>query len=154
MKKYYFLLFIVITIVSCNNGIVYEQYMSVPDTKLSTADTISFIVNVEDTISVNKVDLVVRNNSNYSYRNLYLFIKVESPNGNELIDSIDIALAQENGDRLGTGWGDVMNVSVNLLNSVTFPNKGEYKFSFVHGMRDIQIEGICDLGMRVEEREK
>ncbi len=102
-----------------------------------------------DTITLQSVFVNIRNYSDYPYSNLYLFIHVVSPAGDEVTDTVNFVLADERGRWLGRGIGDLYFIRLPYKRNIYFPYKGIYRFDITQGMRT-DLEGIRDVGIRVE----
>ena len=93
----------------------------------------------------------VRNVGEYPYQNLWLFLSKTSPNNIQISDSIECYLADKRGKWLGSGVGSMYEMSILYQENVHFDAAGTYSYKIVHGMRDVVLIGINDIGMRVEK---
>jgi gliding motility-associated lipoprotein GldH len=93
----------------------------------------------------------VRNNINYKFSNLWLFIKINQPGQIAVTDTFELALALPNGKWLGEGFGGIKTQQISYKNNVFFPVPGDYRIDIQHGMRDELLDGIIDIGFRVEK---
>ena len=113
-----------------------------------------FTVEISDTLSAYDILFSIRNNHNYPYRNLFLFVTTKSPTGQFLKDTIEYQIADEKGNWYGKGLGDIHNLSVPYKDNVLFTVPGEYSFKLQHGMRTENLEGIIDIGLIIKKRDK
>lgn len=109
-------------------------------------------MNITDTLSANNVFVNVRNKGNYPNSNLWLFVKIKSPDGNCISDTIEYMLANLAGKWQGSGIGDIYDNKFPFKSNVRFPVSGEYKIEIQHGMRKSILKGISDIGVSVEKR--
>lgn len=110
-----------------------------------------FDVPVKDTTGSYNIYLQVRNDGRYSYSNLWLFIRTNSPTGASLRDTVECRLANEQGRWEGRGSGGRFSLEIPLRYRVRFPNPGTYIFEIDQGMRDKELKYITDLGLRIEK---
>ncbi len=136
-------------ITACDAGMVYEKNKEIPGHVWKMREPLRFRVQVNDTISSHSIYINVRNYSDYPYSNLYLFIHVTSPVGDELTDTVNLTLADKRGKWLGKGLGDLYFIRAPYKRNIRFPYKGVYVFDIEQGMRR-DLSGIRDVGLRVE----
>ncbi|MGY6562003.1 MAG: gliding motility lipoprotein GldH [Luteibaculaceae bacterium] len=110
--------------------------------------TFSFEVN--DTISKFNFHIVLRNNEEYEYSNLFLFLKTDFPNNKYSIDTLECILARPNGEWLGKGFGAVKTNKIIYAQAKRFPISGTYTITLEHAMRQEKITGILSAGITIE----
>jgi gliding motility-associated lipoprotein GldH len=142
---------VALSLVSCDSGRVYDTFKSVKDAVWNRAEQIKFDVQIDDTNSYNKVFINTRNNDNYRFSNLYIFITTNYPDGKISRDTIDCIVADDKGKWLGKGIGDTRTCRFLLKKGVRFHQKGIYSFEFEQAMRVEKLEGIESVGMRIEK---
>lgn len=137
--------------VSCDSQRVFEDNIEIAD-NLWNADTIVKLeVDIADTTTPNNFYINVRNAEGYPYSNLYLFIKTRFPNGQQSNDTLECVLADEKGQWLGNGMGDIYDNQIPFKRNVRFPVTGKYTFELQHGMRVKDLPLIMDVGLRIEK---
>ena len=124
---------------------------ALPDAVWHKDEMIRFQAPVQDTSGFYTVWLTVRNDQRYAFSNLWLFIRTTSPSGASIRDTIDIRLAGETGRWLGRGSSHKFTMELPLKMAVRFPLSGTYHFEIQHGMRDVELRSITDIGIRIEE---
>ena len=87
----------------------------------------------------------------YSYSNIFLFVTTTSPGGQWIKDTLEMPLANSRGKWLGSGIGDLYFIRQLFKYNVRFPTSGVYTFKIVQGMRDTDLKGIRDIGLRLEK---
>ncbi|MCG8582305.1 MAG: gliding motility lipoprotein GldH [Bacteroidales bacterium] len=147
------LLLAIIVLSSCDRNVVFDQYVTIPDGGWNIDSMAVFKVDIQTSEQPYNVLLNVRNYSNYPNSNLWLFIDVISPSGKAIQDKVDCVLADETGRWLGSGWGNLYHVQIPYQIGVKFAETGQYTFRIVQGMRDEDIKGIHNIGLRIEEAE-
>jgi len=139
---------------SCDRNVVYTESDAMKD-KIWTLESVpTFDIPVKDTINSNNVIFTIRTGSAYPFRNIYLFVTATSPDGRSLTDTLQYNLADEKGNWLGKGFGDIHELDLSYKSNVYFPVKGIYQFKIRHGMRVGNLEGVYDFGIRVEKTSK
>lgn len=154
--KLKFWLILVITfavLFSCDPKKEFETYKPLASDGWHKDSLVVFPVAFTDTVGHHNLLLNVRNNSDYAYSNLWLFITIESPSGTLLTDTVEFQLADPSGKWYGSGIGDLFDNQFMYKENIFFPEKGEYKFSIQQGMRANKLEGIRDVGIRIEKRD-
>lgn len=136
---------------SCNLNLVFEQYQPVDQRNWNKDSLLIFNIPITDTTSNHNLFVSVRNDVNYSYSNLWLFITIEQPDGERLDDKFEMTLADPSGKWLGKGFGGIKTREVIFRSNVFFPVSGDYKISITQGMREDVLKGISDVGIRIEK---
>ncbi len=148
------LIILFINLISCNPGISYTESEKIPGYTWNASNTISFEVPVKDTINTFDINLIIRTDKSYPYRNLFLFIRTTSPEEVSIIDTVEYFLADEKGNWYGSGLGDVSDLSVPFKTNILFPDEGTYTFNIQHGMRDQNLDGVTDIGIQIRKRKQ
>ncbi len=153
--KLIFQLFIIglfLTAISaCDNKRIFEEYHPIYKGNWHKDSTVVFNIPVTDTLQNHNLYINIRNDINYQYSNLWLFVKVEQPGGMAIKDTFEMVLAEPSGKWLGEGFGGLKTRQAIYRSNVYFPNSGEYKIFIQQGMREELLEGINDVGFRVEK---
>lgn len=141
----------VLLLCSCEDSTLTEQTASVDPLGWKINDTIGFSYEVKD--SLVPVDFLVttRNESNYPYSNMFLFLDTRFPDGRMIRDTVELTLASTEGKWLGEGFGSIKFSSFLLKHNVLFPMNGTYRFIVGHGMRDEALKGIHDIGIKIQK---
>jgi gliding motility-associated lipoprotein GldH len=138
---------------SCDQNQVFDEVVSLPGEGWAATDTVLFNVVISDTSGVYDVLLHIRNEKTYNYSNLWLFIETTAPNGQTLLDTLEIMLADDMGNWLGKGIGNVNTLLSPYVTQVSFRYRGIYTFAITQGMRDTLLEDILNVGLRVDNHE-
>ena len=83
-----------------------------------------------------------------------MFLHTTFPNGNQTHDTIECIFAYPDGRWIGDGSGSMRDLKILLNNNLRFPIKGNYHFEIEQAMREPVLEGITDVGLRIEAIEK
>lgn len=92
----------------------------------------------------------MRHADSYKFSNLYLFINSYFPGGSHTRDTIELILADHTGKWYGSGFGNIKEYQVLIRKGVVFPVTGVYKIGIEQGMRENNLLGIEDIGIRIE----
>lgn len=145
------LLFLAGMFTACDSARVFDEYREIPQSGWHKDSLIVFNIPVTDTIGNHNLLVQIRNETRYRFSNLWLFIEVIQPNGTSVKDTFEVVLADPAGRWLGEGHGGLKSRQVMFRRDVSFPASGELKISLQHGMREEILEGIHDVGFRIEK---
>lgn len=148
------LLFAVIAFgMACSESRIYDNVIAFENDKWLAKDAIRFDVAVNDTTISYDILVHLRNTGDYQYSNLWMFVETQAPGGAVMRDTVEFFLADEAGVWLGKGISSVKSILVPYKLNVRFPYRGIYSFGFQQGMRDDELIGLKDIGLRIQERE-
>lgn len=114
---------------------------------------LEFSFDIKDVHQPKDITFVIRNNGDYPYSNLFLFGKIMKDNQllNAKTDTINYLLAYPNGEWIGKGFGEVKEIEVLYKRNYRFSQKGKYKILLQHGMRQKNLRGIEDIGIKIQD---
>jgi gliding motility-associated lipoprotein GldH len=156
ISKYSFVIILtsILLLLSCNSNVIFSDSKEMNKKTWKLADIASFKVQMTDTVNSNNVIFTLRTGSSYPFRNIYLFVTTTSPDGKSITDTLQFNVADERGNWLGKGFGDIHELNLTYKSNVYFPIKGTYIFNIQHGMRSEDLNGVYDIGLRVEKISK
>ncbi len=134
---------------SCTSRTVYSEFQDVPHSGWAADSAFSFTFDITDTLSAYDLLIHVRHTQQYPYQNMWLFVEGVTPTGSGT-DTIEFYLADQRGQWLGNGWGNLREMPVLYMHNVTFPASGSYTCRISQGMRDETLRGINDIGLTIE----
>lgn len=140
-------------LVSCDRNVVFKQNIALDNEPWAAERPVSFTYFAEDTVSGHDLLFNIRNNNNYPYRNLYLFVEAQLPNGRKTIDTLECLLADERGQWYGSGLGSHYDNRFRYKANTRFPASGHYTFNVFQAMRDSLLPGITDVGLLIKKSE-
>lgn len=146
----FLILSLLLLTISCNTDLLFTDSVAMPGRTWSLSDIAEFTVPVTDTISASEVSFTIRTGSDFPFRNLYLFVTTVSPKGESLTDTLQYDLADEKGNWIGKGFGDVHELRLPYKSNVFFPENGLYNFKIQHGMRTVDLKGVYDFSLRIQ----
>ena len=147
---YLIIIFLSASLASCNSGIVYHEYITINEASWHRDSLLHYEVTIDDSLAVNNFFINIRNNNDYPYSNLYLFVTTQFPNGHTTTDTIECILAGKDGRWLGSGSGRIKENKIMLQQALRFPITGQYHFYLEQGMREEKLQGIEDIGFSIE----
>ena len=138
-----------ISLVSCDQTMVYDENKAIGGAVWKANDVKSFEFDITDTLQLYNFYVNVRNGEEYPFSNLYLFVEMEFPNGKKSIDTLECPLADQLGNWYGSGLGSIFDNRVLFRERKKFPLSGHYKVDIHQAMRTDALEGIYDVGFRL-----
>lgn len=145
------LLITAVLLTSCNNDVVFSKYQKFEENEWHAKDKVNFEMEVTDAQSLNDVNIMVRHAEGYPYNNLFLFLTTKYPDGKTTTDTLECILANNKGEWLGNGAGDIFDITIPLKKNVRFPMTGKYSFTFEQAMRTDPLPLIMDLGFEIKK---
>ena len=139
--------------ISCDSSIVFEEYKSFEDQEWNSDSVAFFNYTVSDTTTRKTIKIKLRHTVDYEFQNLFLFIETD------VIDTVELMLADKGGMWLGSGVGDVREVEFEYQNTKLFSKKGNYSFKVEQAMRYGVAEkipvlnNIIAVGLSIEKNE-
>ncbi len=139
--------------VSCDFARVYEQNTPVSDGIWVENAPQTFEVAITDKTKHYNLYFNLRNTNEYKYSNLYVISELKLPSKQVEKDTLQFILCDANGKWLGTNSGALVTHQILFQRNVLFPDTGTYRFTFNQAMRDASLQGITEVGLRVEKAE-
>ena len=142
---------------ACDANRVFEENRKISNGVWNVLDTISFQVDMTDSITPHNIYINIRNSGAYAYSNLFIFITTTFPNGKTSKDTVECVLADQK-HWLGSGIGDLWDHQILYRSQVRFPLLGKYIFSYEQAQRSGEkslienLPGILDVGIRIEKQ--
>tara|TARA_B100000767_G_C19460558_1_gene407914 strand:+ start:66 stop:536 length:471 start_codon:yes stop_codon:yes gene_type:complete len=146
------LIITIVMFISCNSSIIFEEYKSLENQKWNSDIAVFFNHTVTDTTSFNTVKIKLRHTVDYEFQNLFLFVETD------VIDTVELILANKEGMWFGSGIGDVREFEFEYQNAKLFSKKGSYSFKIEQAMRygmaeKIQVlNNVLAVGLSIEKQ--
>lgn len=150
MRSCIALLMISISFVSCWDLPMFSETKEIEGDLWDVSNSIEFSWEIDEISNNYDAYVDIRHTENYRYTNLYLFLDFTFPNGKSKRDTLECILATQRGKWLGSGLGDSFDKRTVFQENIQFPLKGEYSLKITHGMRDELLEGVSEVGLRIE----
>ena len=147
LGQYIALIVMVLGLVSCSDGVVYEDIHTIDEGGWNYQEPVIVRFSTPDTSLRYNLIFDVRITHEYPYQNLWLFVETTEPDGSFHIDSINCPIAYPDGRWIGTGLGDLIDNPVLVNRNFKFAEIGEYTFKIKHGMRNDYLPHVQNVGV-------
>ena len=141
-----------ITLVSCKEEAIINQYQFIDDCLWNKHDAYYFSVQINDITTPYDVSLNIRNNALYPYQNIWIAYTIEQPIGPLEKKKIECIIADKQNHWIGSGISLFQNSFI-LKKTYIFAHKGTYTFSFKHLMQDSTLRGIQEIGLEIKPKQ-
>ena len=150
--RYLFIIsFISFVFASCDPNRVFDENKEIPENIWDKNYKPKFEANITDTVTPQNFYINIRHTEEYSYANIYIFLHTTFPDGKQYIDTLNCPLANEKGQWLGDGAGDIFDRQILFKRGVRLNKAGKYIFEMEHGMREEKLPLVMDVGIRIEK---
>ena len=129
-----------LTLAACHNKVIYSEAYTLPKAEWHADSLLTFNIPIADSCAYYDVLLYIRHTQQYPYQNMWLFV------GN---DTIEFYLADQRGQWLGNGFGELREMPVIYQQHIQFPHTGNYQYTLQQAMRDTLLHGVHDVGITV-----
>lgn len=110
-----------------------------------------FDFEIAEAQSPKNIIFVVRNNNSYPYSNIRFIVNVTNLKSRKVeTDTVNYTMAKPNGEWLGTGFGETREIHFPYRTDYRFPAAGTYSIGIIQAMRNDNLPGIEDLGVKIE----
>ncbi|WHF50874.1 gliding motility lipoprotein GldH [Chryseobacterium gotjawalense] len=110
-----------------------------------------FDFKVTDAQKAKNIIFVVRNNNDYPYSNIRLIVNfLDGQTKKKSTDTLNYILVEPNGRWIGKGFGDTKETLFQYKLDYKFPANGEYSIGIIQAMRNDNLPGIEDIGVKIE----
>ncbi|MDR0547508.1 MAG: gliding motility lipoprotein GldH [Dysgonamonadaceae bacterium] len=134
---------------ACAHIDTFSEFHSFHGHEWQQSEIVRFEAPVSDASKLYNLFIEIRNNNQYPFANLWLFIDVRMPDGTVRSDTIEIPLADVYGKWLGNGIG-TYSLSYLYKEKIQYPDTGTYVYTIRQGMRSEVLNGISEVGLRVK----
>ena len=160
VKSKLMFLFFGFILASCGESATFDEYVAIGHSWDESTE-VQFSFEAPDTTSHFNMFIQLRNNRKYPFSNIFLIVKTEAPDQTTIIDTLEYAMTKPDGTFLGTGFSDLKENKLFFREKVRFDQAGTYQIGIRHAVRKIgdiegvgQLEGITDVGFKMEQTEK
>lgn len=143
------LLIFAILATECINIDSYEKIETIDNASWPSNKIYRFEYISQDSLKSKDVFISLRHTGLYKYNNIFLFITTIAPNGRSIKDTAEFTLADVHGKWAGNGIGDVYDIKLAFKRNVKFFQSGRYVFYIQHGMRDLKLHEVTDIGINI-----
>ena len=151
MKKIVPLLAAVL-LASCGKNVVLDELHSFEDSRWHMDSVVTVVWEPEQSEDPVFMSMYIRHSTEYPYNNLFLFRSIESTQGVEYTDTVNVALADPLGVWNGSGMSNLKTLEIPIgQGAVRFRDDERYTLKITQGMRDTVLYGIQDVGVQFEQ---
>ena len=135
---------------SCNQDLAYHKFSTIDGFVWEKDKSYNFTFALENTSIPYDIDIHLRNNHSYPYRNLWVICNTTFPSGIFLRDTLNFIVADQSGKWSGDGISLFHN-AISFRKEYHFLEKGNYTISIRQAMTDQSLEGIQEIGISVKK---
>ena len=151
MKKILPLLAVVL-LASCGKNVVLDELHTFGDSRWHMDSVVTVVWEPEKSEDPVLMSMYIRHSTEYPYNNLFLFRSIESTQGVEYTDTVNVALADPLGVWNGSGMSNLKTLEIPIgQGAVRFRDDERYTLKITQGMRDTVLYGIQDVGVQFEQ---
>ena len=137
--------------VACTGDAYFHRVQTVPGDCWVMGQGFAFEVNVTDTVTAYDVYVDLRSSDGYPWRNIYVIGELrDSARAVISRDTLMCELSDRRGKATGKGLSNVKENAIRWKKNYRFPHRGTYGFSVTHGMRNVELPGVSNVGIRIE----
>ncbi|CAG5071730.1 hypothetical protein DYBT9623_03722 [Dyadobacter sp. CECT 9623] len=146
-------LLLCLSLVSCDDSIVYKAHEDIDDGLWYIKNKPSFKVEITDTTQVYNLYYLLRNTLQYPYYNLYLTRNFTGPDQKLISNTLEeVYLSNEvTGKPYGHGLGDLFDHKIPFLKNYRFSKAGIYTITLSQSMRQNPLPFVMSVGISVEK---
>ena len=135
---------------ACTTSATFEKIVKLHNDQWPKDSAIHITLPVTDTLGAYALIVDLRNNNDYPFRNIHLFVDEVSQTGITVCDTVEYELSNLQGKWLGKRGSYWIDHRLLYRPAVIFPDTGNYVFGIRHGMRADTLLGIGAVGLRLE----
>ena len=132
---------------ACNQNTFYHKTDTLPNETWNMNHILDYKVNITDSLQYYSFFIDIRNTTDYSNQNLWVFFTTQSPDNNVFTDTLNCIISDAYGRWTGKGSGRIRDNRLVFKSKVRFPRTGTYIFSAQQAMRTNDLKGIADFGI-------
>lgn len=140
---------------ACATTDLYEKVVPIPGHQWAGSYRPSFTFTIQDTTVPYQLFLIIRHNNQYNYNNIWLDLHRREPSGRTSTVPYELVLATNERGWLGIGMDDIYEHRVVLqppANDSLRIRAGTYTFSLEQVMREDPLQGVLNVGIRLEKK--
>ena len=145
-------LFVALLLSSCNDNVVYDQNLFLPQEGWHYKNRATFDIELNDTTHYHNFFINLRITPDYEYSNLYILLYAKNPNGDSSVRRVDLSpLAASDGKWLGKGTASIISYRIPIVEKYVPKPAGTYHFEIEQNMRTNTLKQVVNIGMAVEK---
>jgi gliding motility-associated lipoprotein GldH len=155
LKNSWLLTVLVLCLLSCQTGDLYEKVESIPAQEWKSDYKPRFGFTIKDTAADYQLNIILRHNEKYGYRNVWLNLYAQAPGDTAQKFTVELPLASGDKGWLGSGMDDLYEHRVALTldpSKFNFRKSGDYTFTLEHIMREDPLQNVLNIGLSIEKK--
>lgn len=137
-------------IVGCGESPMFTKAVSFKNQTWDIDQKPQFDVEINDTTKAYGFRLILRTTTDYSYSNLWIFLKTIAPDGSVAREPYQIPIAYEDGSWIGERSGSIIESELSFAPR-KLPLKGKYTFIVEQAITKDEVDEVLDLVFEVDE---
>ncbi|PZX18579.1 gliding motility-associated lipoprotein GldH [Breznakibacter xylanolyticus] len=137
--------------VACDRHKVTEAFYATTQNQWNSDSVAVFSIAPPDLNQSYNLLVKLNHTNDYPFSNLWLFIETTSPSGLTVNDTIECLMADKEGKWMGRQWGKHYYIHFPWRPAFKFAENGNYHISIQQGMRAEWLNGITEVGLRLEK---
>jgi gliding motility-associated lipoprotein GldH len=152
-KQIFILLVLGVLVSSCDPSVIYEEQKDLKGQQWHKDSVLTYSFEADTMFcEAIKFSFNIRHNVDYAYKNMWLFVNIDMPNHEPIVDTINLEFMDKHGNWRGYVKGGTIKESKHYYRyGIPNPQKGVYKIVLRHGMRTVLLENVVSVGARIEK---
>jgi gliding motility-associated lipoprotein GldH len=143
------LILILLLFAGCSG--VYEKHQEVEDMVWKRDQAYVFEVEIDEPRAGYQVNGAIRHHEAMSVHDIVTKITYSGPGVSETAFDFVFTLANEHGEWLGDGMGDIYDMEQQIVERLAFPEAGTYTFTIQHVMKQEMIPGVMAVSLSLKK---
>ncbi len=150
--SFFFLSFsiLILLFTSCSETSFYEKSYSFQSNSWNQNVKPKFKVEITDTSKLYDFELTLRNSTDYSFNNCWIYLNTTAPSKIKAREAYEIKITHPDGTWIGTKSGTIVE-NVLFFKKRKFPQKGVYYFQIEQAVIQEKLDHVLDIGLRIKE---
>lgn len=151
VKHSYWVVLAVVVLAGCGPVVVYEEQFDVAEDGWAYSDSLTYDLEVTDTIQPYDLVLSLAHSDAFSYENLYAMISTTFPDGRYTTQQLSLQLTDAADVWLGKCKDEYCVVDIPIAEHRRFKVPGKYTITIAQHGRQQRLAGIKSLTLRLQE---
>ena len=135
---------------SCSFTPVQEKYKTLPKERWERDSNYKFEFNITQTGNYH-ISICIRHTSDYKQKNIGCNLSISRQGTTLLNENTDVTLVDNNGEWLGEGLPGLKSLVQPVNPILTADSVGVYTIEVKHRMKDKQLNGIKNIGIKINK---
>jgi gliding motility-associated lipoprotein GldH len=151
MDKRLMILGVVLVMVSCSPGKIYEKHIKMEHLAWNRFEPVTFDVPIESTNAEYDIFIAIRHITDIPYPDIDIYFYFTTPGGETRSREITIPIKDRDGKNLGDGLGELWDVQFLAWKGFSFNKPGTCKFEISSAMSHTNLIGVLEVGLIVKK---